>query len=287
MSIGGSKSDSESSQTSTSSGTYDQNVWQGQVPSLQSMYGSAGSLFGQTNNNMQGAIPGVVDSMQQNSAQVNPYWQNQLGGGAYQDMGLQNSLMSSLNQSLDNPSAMQDINAMIMGGSGNNYAEAMRSQYIDDASNAQNMMMNNMDASAVAAGQSGSSRHGVAQGLGMEGIMKNLQGNLAKTGYETFDADLNRKLGIAQQADQGTLARQQMMSGMIGDQNQTQQNSLGFANNMNQMAGSQMMPYMAPFDALSGYANAIGRPTVLGSGEMEGTSTGSSDSGSAGFGFGF
>ena len=194
-------------------------------------------------------------------------------------MGLQNQLMGSLNQSMNQPSAMSQINAMTMGGEGNNYADAMKDQYIQDANRAQENMLANTDARAAASGMSGGSRHGMMQGLGMEGINDSLQSNLAKTGYDTFDADLQRKLDIAQQADQGNLARQQMMSGMIGQQNQAQQGAIQGGQNMQNINMGQYAPQMMPWDAMGQYGNVIGRPTILGSGSQSGSSGSLSASG--------
>lgn len=278
--MGGSSSKSDSE----SSSGFNQDVWGPQGSALQNLYSQAGNLFGSTNSGMQGQIPGAVNQMNQVTDQTNPFWQNQMEGGAYKDMNLQNNLMGSLNQSLNNPSAMSEMNSMIMGGEGNNYADAMKGQYMQDADRAQNQMMSNMDARAVGAGQSGSSRHGVAQGVGNEGINRELQRNLAQTGFNSFDKDLDRKLAIAGQADQGTLARQQMMSNMIGDQNQAQQGGLNYSQNMQNLGMGQFAPYMMPWDAMSQYANAIGGPTVLGSGSMSGDSSSKGLSGGIGGG---
>jgi len=131
---------------------------------------------------------------------------------------------------------------------------------------------------------SGGSRHGIATGLGMESINDQLQKNLAQTGYSTFDQDLNRKLAIAQQADQGNLARQQMMSQMIGQQNQAQQSAIEGGQNVQNINMGQYAPQMMPWDAMAEYSNVIGRPTILGSGSQSGSSRSGSISGGVGGG---
>ena len=273
--MGGSASGSKSKSKSS----FQDKVWGGQTGALQDLYGNAQDLFNQTNTGMQGLQPGATQNMQDTYNQVNPAYQEQLQGGAYRDMGLQNQLMGSLNQSMNQPSAMSQINAMTMGGEGNNYADAMKDQYIQDANRAQENMLANTDARAAASGMSGGSRHGMMQGLGMEGINDSLQSNLAKTGYDTFDKDLTRKLDIAQQADQGNLARQQMMSGMIGQQNQAQQGAIQGGQNMQNINMGQYAPQMMPWDAMGQYGNVIGRPTILGSGSQSGSSGSLSASG--------
>tara|TARA_R110000803_G_scaffold210829_1_gene284071 strand:- start:15805 stop:16647 length:843 start_codon:yes stop_codon:yes gene_type:complete len=280
--MGGSSSKSKSK----SGGMYQDSVWGGQSPYLTSMYGQAGDLFGQTNSGMQGQIPGAVQGMQDVSSQANPAWQQQLGGGVYQNMDLQNNLMNSLNQSQNNPSAMSEINGMIMGGDGNNYADAMKSSFMTDAGRAQDQMLQTMDARAVASGMSGGSRHGTAIGQGMRDINQNLQQNLAMTGYNTFDKDLERKLQIAGQADQNTFGRQQMMSDMLGQQQNTQNQGIQGGMNMQNMQMGQFAPYMMPWDAMNQYANTLGGPTILGQGSQSGKSSSKGLSGGAGGGKG-
>lgn len=278
--MGGSSSKSESE----SDAGFSQSVWQPQGDALRKLYSQIGSLFSGTMGGMQNRIPVASNQMQQVYNQSTPYWNQQLQGGAYRNMDLQNQLMSSLNRSMGQPSATQEINNMIMGGSGNNYADAMKAQYMQDADRAQQMMLSNMDARAAMAGQGGSSRHGVAQALGMQDINRNLQSNLAQTGYETFDKDLQRKLAIAGQADQATLARQQMMQDMLGQQQQAMQSGLGFGSQMQQYGLGQFAPYMMPWQAAGMYGNIIGRPTILGAGSMSGDSESKGMSGGIGGG---
>lgn len=274
--MGGSSSKSDSS----SDGYFKNDVWGGQAPYLKNLYSQAQQLFGQTNQQIQNQIPGSVNNLGQVTDQTQNAWQNQLGGGAYQDMGLQTSLMNSLNQSLNNPSAMQEINSMIMGGNGNNYADAMKNQFIGDANKAQSNMLANMDSRASAAGMSGGARHGVAIGRGLDDINSNLQRNMAEVGFNTFDKDLDRKLQIAQQADQGNLSRQQLMGNMIGQQQQTQNTGINNGQLMQGLNLGQFAPYMLPWQAMGAYANTLGNPTILG----EGTQSGNSSSKSAGGG---
>lgn len=278
--MGGSSSKSKSK----SGGEFQSSVWGGQSPALRNLYSAANSLYGQTNSGMNSLMPGAVNGINGISDDALPAWQDSLDGGVYQDMNLQSNLMSSMNNSLNQPSAMSEINGMIMGGDGNNYADAMKDSFITDANVATDNMMSNLDARAAASGMSGGSRHGVALGQGMSDINRNLQQNMASVGFETFDKDLDRKLQIAGQADQNTLARQQMMSNMLGSQQATTDNAVNGGTNMQNMQMGQFSPYMMPWEAMGQYANVIGRPTILGSGSQSGSSSGSSFGG--GFGGG-
>jgi len=278
--MGGSVSAGKSKAKNSNESSFQQNVWDPQSQALNNLYSQVGQLFGQTNSGMQGQIPGAVNNMQNINQQAMPAWQNQLQGGAYSGLGIGNQLMGSLNQSLNSPTNMQQVNSMIMGGSGNNYADAMKNQYIQDANLAQRNMLSNLDARASAAGMSGGSRHGIATAQGMQDINRNLQSNLAQTGYNTFDKDLDRKLQIAGQADQATLQRQQMMQAMLGGQQQAMQGGLQYGQSMQNLGMGTFAPYMAPWQAAGAYSNAIGAPTVLSSG------TGSGSGSSKGLGLG-
>jgi hypothetical protein len=269
---------------SSNNNSFDQNVWGAQEGPLKDLYAQAGNLFNSINSQMSGAMNGATNYMNQTAGDANSAWQNQLKGGAYQNMDLQNNLMNSLNSSMNKPSATSQINAMTMGGDGNNYADAMKGQYMQDANDAQKMMLANTDARAAASGMSGGSRHGIVQSQGMADINKNLQSNLARTGYETFDKDLDRKLGIAQQADQSNLARQQMMQNMLGQQNQSMQGAIGQGGNMQNLGMGQFGAMMMPQNAMSNYSNVIGAPQVLSSGSSYGKSKGAGMSGSGGKG---
>ena len=274
-SFGGSKSESQA-QTG-----FGQDVWGGQADALQNLYGGAGQLFGGAKGGMmpqaQGGQmfqSGAMQAMQQP-------WQQQMEGGAYSGMDLSGMMNRSVaDMQRGGTTNMQDINAMIMGGAGNTYADAMKSQYMQDADRATQQMMGNLDARAVASGMSGGSRHGVAMRGGMEDINRNLQRNLATTGFETFESDLDRKLDIARQADVNVLQRdvqnQNMIAQMMGGQQGAMAGGMQFAPSMMNIG---MQQQMMPWQQAGAYSNIIGAPTVLSSGQSG--STGSSKGKSA------
>lgn len=252
--MGGSVGLSGDESKSNNQSEFGQDIWGPQGDALKRMYGQAGDIFGAGNSG-------------KGNAEIGQGIQDQMGGGAYKDMGLQDSLMGSLQQSMNSPSASQEINNMIMGGSGNNYADAMKGQYMDDANKAQEMMLANTDARANASGMSGSSMHGRSMTQGFDNINKNLQSNLARTGYESFDKDLDRKLQIAGKADQGTLQRQQMMQQMLGGQQGAMQGGV------NAGMGYQNQQNMLPWQQGTAYSNMIGAPTTLSSGRSNSSSS--------------
>ena len=268
MSGGGNYSQSSANNQSN----FNQKIPKWQSDALTKMYGAAASTFGNTGNSINQQMGGAQDYINQTNQSAMPEWRNQLNGGVYQGMDNANALSSSLQQSLSNPTATSQIYGQMMGGQGNNYADAMKASYLGDANRATDNMLANLDSRAAASGMSGGSRHGVATSQGMYDINSNLQKNLAATGYNTFDKDLNNKLNIAQQADSGTLARQQMMAGMLGQQQGVQAGALNAGGQMQNLGMGSFAPTMMPWQNMSNYANSIGSPTVLSSGGSSGNS---------------
>jgi len=278
MSGGGSYNQSNAKNQSN----FNQSIPQWQVDALTKMYGAAADTFGNTGSAISGQTPGAQSYIDQTNQSAMPEWQNQLSGGVYQGMDNANQLSNSLQQSLSNPTATSQIYGQMMGGQGNNYADAMKASYIGDANRATDNMLANLDARAAASGMSGGSRHGTATSQGMYDINSNLQKNLANVGYNTFDKDLANKLNIAQQADQGTLARQQMMAGMLGQQQGVQTGALNAGGQMQNLGMGSFAPTMMPWQNMSNYANSIGSPTVLNSGGSSGNSSAMGVSGGGG-----
>lgn len=243
-----------------------------QNAALANLYGVAQQVF----NNNQGTVDAGRGVAQQNAQNVMntamPAWQNQLNGGAYQDIDAGGMLTGSLNHSLNSPTNTQSIYNQIMGGQGNTYADAMKASYIGDANRTMDNMMRTLDARATGSGMSGGSRHGLATAQGMYDINSNLQHNLAQTGYNTFDKDLANKLQIAQQADSNTLARQQMLADMIGAKNNTTNGALQFGEGMQNLGLGVMAPASAAWGNVQGLTNAIGAPTILNYGNSQGFS---------------
>ena len=256
---GGSGSNSRSGGSS-----FGQNV--SNQPWLERMYNQAGGLFNNQMNQMNGMVPGAMNfqnQQAQGAAGANAGMQQ---GGVYGGLGIGNQLMDSLQQSQNTPSATQSIYGQMMGGNGNNYADAMKQQYVNDANRTQQNMMSNLDARAAGTGMTGSSRQGVAQGIAERGINDSLQKNLAETGYNTFDKDLQNKLGIAQQADTNNFGRQQLMSGMLGNQQNTVNQGIANTGAVQGYGMGQFNAANQPWQQMQGYQQAIGGPNVLNSG---------------------
>ena len=298
MSLGGGKSDSDSSSMNQASGNsssnstfnsanesatganYNQNIWGGQSPALQSLYQQAGNVFQNQYPELQNQITNASNNMNQVTNTANPYWEQQMQGGAYNGMELQNKLDYLMANGADTGNTSR-IYANIMGGEGNNYADAMREQYVKDATRAQENMLKNLDQRAAAAGMSGGSRQGVATALGMRDINDNLQSEMAKIGYNTFDKDLQNKLKIAELADQNALARyqgdQNTLTGLLNSLQQTMNTGLNNTTGMQELNMGQFAPGMVPYAQLGQYANVLGSPTLLSNGSQFGSSSGTQE----------
>lgn len=273
-----------SASKANSNSMFQQQIPQWQSDALTKMYNAAQGQYNTTGQAIQKQTPAAQSYIDQTNAAAMPEWKNQLSGGVYQGMDNATNLTNSLQQSLSSPTNTQNIYEQMMGGNGNNYADAMKASYLGDANRATDNMLANLDSRAAASGMSGGSRHGVATSQGMYDINSQLQKNLADTGYNTFDKDLNNKLNIAQQADSGTLARQQMMAGMLGQQQGVQTGALNAGGQMQNLGMGSFAPTMMPWQNMSNYANSIRDPSILSSGNSSSSSNAKSGGGGASVG---
>lgn len=224
-------------------GTNSQNVWGGQSPYLEGMYGHASQL----NNAMrpyeqqEGAnAAGYIGGVQQGAM---PAWQEQLGGGVYGEGGAGQDYINQLQG--------------VASGQGTNaYQDQLKQSMIADAGAARGDMMNSMDARAAASGMSGGSSHGTATAKGNEDINRNLQSNMANVGYQAAESEKARQM----QANQ-------MLGNVYGQQQNTMTNALGQSGNMANLGMAGFNPLQAQWGSLQNMAGIMGGPTVLGQGQ--------------------
>lgn len=272
----------QNSNSSNAQSTMGQDVWGGQSPYLQGLYGAAQDLFGQNNQQVQSAIPGVVNYLNTVSNQAAGANQGMQQGGVYNGLNIGNQLMDSLKQSQNTPSNMQQVNSMIMGGNGNSSLDALKGSLEANAARANDLNQAGNSAQAAASGMSGGSRQGVMDALGRNDTNRNLQNTEAQLGYDTFNSDLQRKLDIASAADTNTFNRQNLMSGMLGQQQNTVNQGINNSQGVQQMGMSPFQAYQQPWTGLQSYSNTLGGPTVLNSGQSSSSSQGQG----SGWGFG-
>jgi hypothetical protein len=272
----------QNSDSANANSFMNQNVWGGQSPYLQNMYGMAQALYGDKMGELNRMTPGAMNfqnQQAQGAAGANAGMQQ---GGVYGGLGIGNQLMDSLKQSQNSPSNMQQINSMIMGGNGNNYLDAMKGTLETDAARSNQLNQATNTAQAAASGMSGGSRQGVMDALNQDNVNKNLQSTEAQLGYNSFNEDLQRKLGIAQQADTNTFNRQNLMSGMLGQQQNTVNQGIQNTGNIQQAGMGQFNVSNQPWNSFQQYANALGGPSILNSGGSNSSSQGQG----SGWGFG-
>jgi len=265
--MGLSSSDSETSQE----GQFNQEVWGGQAPYLQNMYRQFNSLFPSMLGGMRGLMPGAVGGAQGVYEGSVPAWQDQMAGGAYGNLPLDQMYQDAL----QGGGAEQDINEMIMGGAGNDYVDAMKTQMQSDAFSNLDQTLKRYD-QRFAGNNLDSSRRDLLYADATEDALDALQRAQTGLGYQTFDTDLDRKLGIAQRADAFDKARLGSIENALAGKQAAQQGGLGFGANLQNLNMGQFAPYMMPWQMAGAYANAMGAPVVLGSGSTFGA--GESDS---------
>lgn len=266
-----------SQNTSSGSNNFGQNVFDPQGTALGGAYGQAGNLYGTTSGQTQGQIPGAIDYSNQQAQGAGAANLNNMQGGAYGGLNIGKELMGSLNQSQNSPSNTQAIYSQMMGG-GNSYLQPLQESMLQNEANAQNLNSGQNAAQAAASGMSGGSRQGVQDALMKSMGNQNLTEQMNKMGYNTYDKALQDRLGIAQQADANTLGRQQMMSGMLGQQQGTSDRAVANTGNVQGLGQGGINAINSAWGGLNNYRNSLGDPTVLNSGssqrESQGTSNG-------------
>jgi hypothetical protein len=277
----GGHSSNSSGQTNSNS-AFSQDIPQFQQNALSQLYDTTANLFGGINNSTSAQVPGVSQYVDQVNSGVMPAYQNSLQGGAYAGQDYAKQLSDSLNNTLNSPSNTQQVYSNIMGGNGNTSLDAMKASLEANAGRSLALNQGTNAAQAEAAGMSGSSRQGVYDALNKSLSDQNLQSTEANLGYNSFNQDLSNKLGIAGQADNNTLARQQMLAGLLGQKQGTINNAIGQGGTVQNLGMGSFAPTMIPWQNLSNYSNVVGAPTVL----SKGTSVSSGSSSSKGGGGG-
>lgn len=280
MSGGGGKSGSKSKSSARQKSFIDPD----QLSYLKNLWGAAGDLWGQT--------PGLTSPVQQAGRWAAPYmqgiatgalpaWQQQLQGGATAPTAaaINPALQRSLEQSMTGPSSMGQMYESIVGGSGNTYIDPMV-----DAMEAgvqrrlERGTLPQLTQGAVGAGQMGSSRHGIAEGLARAEAQRDMMNQETMMRGGAYDKDLAMKMQIARQADLGRGQAQQRAIDLMNSQNEAQREGIGAGAGLQNLGMGTLAPGMQagmfPWQMMGQYVNAIGRPTILGEGKQSGSSKG-------------
>ena len=282
-SAGGSKSKNKASSESSFSAI--QNVWDGQGGALKDLYNQASQLYqnfdpSQFNN----AIDYSTKYSQGLSDAAKPAWMDQLKGG-YNSVvasAAEQPLIKSLTNSLSGPSNTGRMYESIVGGAGNTYIDPMVASMKRGVVDSLNRQLPGIDSNAIAAGQMGSSRHGIAEGLARSDANKYMTDAENTMRGEAYDKDLNWKMDIARMADSNIGAAQDRSINLLNSRDAASQGALAQGQEMtrygNNTYDTEMMKAQLPWDILSNYANIVGDPTVLSSASGKSKSKGSGSS---------
>lgn len=267
-STSGSKSSSKSSGKSTFSSSQD--VWAGQQQPLKDLYAAASQQFQDFDPSM---LQQSGDYSQKFNAGLSeaamPAWQNQLAGGYNSGAAAaaEPALMKSLQNSLSGPSNTGKMYEGIVGGAGNTYIDPMVDAMKRGTVDSLNRQLPGISENAIAAGQMGSSRHGIAEGLARSDANKYMGDQESMMRGQAYDKDLNWKMDIAKMADSNIGAAQDRSIGLLNSRDQAAQGALQQGQQMSDYGQGQMnaqvQQQQLPWEMLSNYSNIIGAPTVL------------------------
>lgn len=263
------------SSSSNSKASSTQHIPRYQQKALTSLMRKAKKTMDSQTANVNAMIPQVQQQMAGVIGNQQSAFNNLNAGGAYKDADL-NSTLNTIMGFQNTPSQSSGLYENIMGGKGNNYVDAMKNMFYKDAQRTRDLSEASLDARLSGTGMSGGARHGVAQALISRDIDKNLQDNMTKVGYDSFEKDLQNKLGIAQMADSNTLARQGMYTNTANSalqgKNANMNAAAGMTPQMSQSVMSQFAPTMMPWKNLENYSSSIGNPTILTNSMQSGSS---------------
>jgi hypothetical protein len=273
--MGGSASGNSSK--SESQGGYSEGVWGGQSPFLQNLYGQANRLgqnqdFSRTNQQAE-SLGGYNDQIMSNAQGGQ---QQQLGGGSF---GNTTDIRQKLMNNMGQPSQTGQMYNSIVGGAGNEYIEPMIQGMQGDMNKQMESGFNSTAQSAANMGQSAGGSQAYKQNLARDkelmGDFQQQSNNVRSAGY---DKDMQMKMMIANQADQGNQANSNRMMQMMQGADQNVQNGMNQGQGMQNLGMGSMAPWMQanqqPWNMMQNQASVIGGPQVLGSGSQSGSSKG-------------
>lgn len=263
------------SSSSSSSGSSTQKIAPYQRKALEDLMNQSKSTMASQTANVNAMIPQIQQQMGGVVNRQNQAFDNLNAGGAYSGADL-NTILNKVEGFQNTPSQSTGLYESIMGGSGNDYVDAMKNMFYKDAQRTRDLSEASLDARMAGTGMAGGSRHGVAEALISRDIDKNLQDNMTKVGYESFDKDLQNKLNIAKMADEQTTARQGMFANLgsqaLQGKNANMNAAASMTPQMSQSVMSQFAPTMMPWNNLQNYSAAIGNPTILTNAYQSGSS---------------
>ena len=268
---------------SKSSNKFSNNVWGTQGDALGSLYQTTLGQLGQDSYqqqigsaayNVQNQVNDIVNSQISASRDLS-------SGGVYGDTA---DVRQKLLDSMGGRSNMGSMYESIVGGSGNTYVDPLIDQMRkSSAQNVQTLQGGNaLDAAAM--GQSGSSRQAMQDAMFANQANKDLLSQEALMRTDAYDKDLAMKMGIAQQADTNRGAEQDRLLSMLQGAQSSKENVSNNTDLLQTLLSSGLSPWLqaqqGQWNPINNAANAIGAPTIIGSGSGNSKSKGFGASGS-------
>lgn len=262
---------------SSSGNQFSNNVWGTQGNALGSLYqtilgqlgqGSYQPQIGNAANNVQNQANDIVNSQ----ISVN---KDLSSGGVYGDTA---DVRQKLLDSMGGRSNMGAMYESIVGGSGNTYVDPLIEQMRkSSAQNVQTLQGGNaLDAAAM--GQSGSSRQAMQDAMFANQANKDLLSQEAQLRSDSYDKDLAMKMFIAQQADTNRGAEQDRLLSMLQGAQSSKENVSNNNGLLQTLLSSGLSPWLqaqqGQWNPINNAANAIGSPTIIGSGSGHSKSKG-------------
>ena len=261
---------------------FSNNVWGTQGDALGSLYqtilgqlgqGSYQPQIGSAADNVQNQANDIVNSQTSAISDLS-------SGGVYGDTS---DVRQKLLDSMGGRSNMGSMYESIVGGSGNTYVDPMIDQMRkSSAQNVQTLQGGNaLDAAAM--GQSGSSRQAMQDAMFANQANKDLLSQEALMRTDAYDKDLAMKMSIAQQADVNRGAEQDRLLSMLQGAQSSKENVSTNTNLLQTLLSSGLSPWLqaqqGQWNPINNAANAIGAPTIIGSGSGNSKSKGFGTSG--------
>ena len=261
---------------------FSNNVWGTQGDALGSLYQTILGQLGQ--GSYQPQIGSAADNVQN---QANDIVNSQTSairdlssGGVYGDTA---DVRQKLLDSMGGRSNMGSMYESIVGGSGNTYVDPLIDQMRkSSAQNVQTLQGGNaLDAAAM--GQSGSSRQAMQDAMFANQANKDLLSQEALMRTDAYDKDLAMKMSIAQQADTNRGAEQDRLLSMLQGAQSSKENVSSNNDLLQTLLSSGLSPWLqaqqGQWNPINNAANAIGSPTIIGSGAGNSKSKGFGTSG--------
>ena len=261
---------------------FSNNVWGTQGDALGSLYQTTLGQLGQDSYqqqigsaayNVQNQANDIVNS--QTSA-----IRDLSSGGVYGDTA---DVRQKLLDSMGGRSNMGSMYESIVGGSGNTYVDPLIDQMRkSSAQNVQTLQGGNaLDAAAM--GQSGSSRQAMQDAMFANQANKDLLSQEALMRTDAYEKDLAMKMSIAQQADTNRGAEQDRLLSMLQGAQSSKENVSSNNDLLQTLLSSGLSPWLqaqqGQWNPINNAANAIGSPTIIGSGAGNSKSKGFGTSG--------